>query len=282
MAQHILCAIGIGLMLAGCGTTVPEIQENPRYPDPERLVVAVVGSIHCELRNAITYVINSDRSRYWDHGWPLEADWLNNWGAQIQITLTIDEQSSLSPSGLYFPTKIFSLFGGASVSSDAVRTDTLNYYYTVKELYRLGKGCAPNTIASFADHPTGSLLIQSDLKLKEWLLSVVQSQAVGDISITANNKNAKNAITHQVTFKIISSGNITPTWKLVHATINPTVPLFLASRSRTHDLLITFGPNVEAPDGSSSLGVGTPAAGANLAAQIGIATSSQMINNRLP
>jgi hypothetical protein len=282
MAKHILPVIGVALMLAGCGTAVPEIQENPWSPDPERLVVAVVGSIHCELRNAVTYVINSDRSRYWDHGWPLEADWLNNWGAQIQITLTIDEQSTLSPSGLYFPTNIFSLFGGASVSSDATRVETLNYYYTVKELYRFGKGCSPNTIASFAEHPTGSLLIQSDLKLKEWLLAVIQSQAVGDISITENNKNGKNAITHQVTFGIITSGNITPTWKLAHATINPTVPLFLASRNRMHDLLITFGPNVEAPDGSNSLGVGTPAAGANLAAQIGIANSNQMINNRLP
>jgi hypothetical protein len=50
--------IGLALMLGGCGTYVPEIQENPWASDPDRLVVAIVGSIHCELRNAITDIVN--------------------------------------------------------------------------------------------------------------------------------------------------------------------------------------------------------------------------------
>lgn len=286
--KHILPLVtGIALALAGCGTYVPNIQENPWASDPDRLVVAIVGSIHCELRNAITYVINSDRWRYWEHGLPLAANWLNDWGTQVTITLTIDEQGSFNPSASYISilhpmTSIFTLLGGASVSSEATRIETLNYYYTVKELYESGKGkpCSSTTVANFADHPPGSLLIQSDLKLEEWLSAVVQSQAVGDISITnpppTSNQTAKNALSHEVKFVIITNGNITPMWKLVHATINQTGSLFTASRTRTHDLSLTFGPNVKAPDGSNSLGVGTPATNANLAQQIGISNSVHM------
>ena len=274
-------------MLGGCGTYVPEIQENPWASDPDRLVVAIVGSIHCELRNAVTYVINSDRWRCWKRGLPLAANWLNDWGTQVTITLTTDEQSSFNPSGSYISilhpmTSIFTLLGGASVSSEATRIETLNYYYTVKELYDAGKGkpCSSTTVANFADHPPGSLLIQSDLKLEEWLSAVVQSQAVGDISITnpppTSNQTAKNALSHEVKFVIVTNGSITPMWKLVHATINQTGSLFTASRTRTHDLSLTFGPNVKAPDGSNSLGLGTPATNANLAQQIGISNSVHM------
>jgi hypothetical protein len=279
--------MSIPLMLGGCGTYVPEIQENPWASDPDRLVVAIVGSIHCELRNAVTYVINSDRWRCWKRGLPLAANWLNDWGTQVTITLTTDEQSSFNPSGSYISilhpmTSIFTLLGGASVSSEATRIETLNYYYTVKELYDAGKGkpCSSTTVANFADHPPGSLLIQSDLKLEEWLSAVVQSQAVGDISITnpppTSNQTAKNALSHEVKFVIVTNGSITPMWKLVHATINQTGSLFTASRTRTHDLSLTSGPNVKAPDGSNSLGLGTPATNANLAQQIGISNSVHM------
>jgi hypothetical protein len=176
---------------------------------------------------------------------------------------------------------IFTLLGGANISSDATRTDTLNYYYTVKELYGpetygSGEGCTQAYLDNLADHLVGSLLIQSDLKLREWLSTVVLSAAtnVMPISIPENSQssvNAKNAISHDVKFQVITSGNITPMWKLALATINPTAPFASASRTRTHDLLITFGPN---DPKTNSLVVNSPAAGTFLAQQIGIASSS--------
>ena len=114
------------------------------------------------------------------------------------------------------------------------------------------------------------------MKVKEWLLATVRGLATDNISF--DNKNAKNTISHEVRFEIITSANVTPTWKLVHATINPNSPLFSASRDRTHDLLITFGPNDSA---TKSLGVGTPAANTNLASQIGISNGIH-INGGLP
>jgi hypothetical protein len=183
---------------------------------------------------------------------------------------------------------IFSLLGGANLLSDATRIEELDYYYTVRELQNQGPCSADAMRENASNYPAGSLLIYSDLKLAEWLSSVVLPKLTGDFPITdPANRNAKNALTHHVTFKIVTSGNITPSWKLVHATINPIPPLFMASRTRTHDLLITLGPNVENKNLitgqiTNSLGANTPAANTNLASQIGIAVRNQTLNSSLP
>jgi hypothetical protein len=282
VTKHILpLVISIALTLGGCGTYVPEIQENPWSHDVAALVQAIAYSIHCELRNSVVDVKYEDQQFKPKNG-RLIASWLDSWGAQVTLTLTIDEATAISPSGLYSPMKIFSLLLGANASSEATRVDILSYYYTVQELQAQGP-CKPEAMINnaTADHPIGSLLIYSDLKLDEWLSSAVFTNLTGDFP-TANN-NPKNGLTHHVTFKIVTSGNVNPSWKLERATINPTGSLFMANRTRTHDLLITFGPNV--PDASglkNSLGATTPAAYTNLATQIGIAISNPNITNSLP
>ena len=60
MTRHALpLIIGIAMMVTGCGTYVPEIQEIPGA-DSERLVQAIVGSTKCEIKDAIVWVINDD------------------------------------------------------------------------------------------------------------------------------------------------------------------------------------------------------------------------------
>jgi hypothetical protein len=49
-------------VLSGCGTYVPEIQELPGSPDDGQLLVReIVRSVHCEVQQAIQYVINTDK-----------------------------------------------------------------------------------------------------------------------------------------------------------------------------------------------------------------------------
>ena len=290
--KHVMpLMISIALTLGGCGTYVPEIQEIPgNQADSELLVNAIVGSIRCELKDAVAYVINYDAELARDARppQPRQADWLLGWGAQLQVSLTEDEQSTLSPSGLWSPMKIFFLALGGTLSSDATRVNTVNYYNTLSDVYGKGNYCPQSDIAERSKpHPIGSLLIQSDLKLKEWLTDVVLARGTSEINFSPSSTPfAKNAITHEVTFKILTSGNITPMWKLVDATINPSGTLFAASRTRTHDLLITLGPNVQSTPNSlgqitNSLGYNTPASGTFLAAQIGLAIRNQMINSGL-
>ncbi len=285
--------IGIALMLAGCGTYVPEIQENPwNQVGGELLVQKIVQSIHCEVEKAVTDVRKQDkniqRAVFKKTGivQPLLTDWLLGWGAQMQISLIVDEKSAVGPSGSWSPMKTFFLGSGANISSEATRIETLNYYYLVKDLINAHEA---SCFSDIKDAATGSLLVDSDLKLEEWLLAVVLGQGTGEIPLPAATPQnglitAKNAFTHEVKFEIVTSGNITPMWTLALSTINPTGPFFSASRDRTHDLLITFGPNVQTTNSgkiTNSLDPNTAAAGSFLAAQIGLSIGNQMIANGL-
>jgi hypothetical protein len=61
----------------------------------------------------------------------------------------------------------------------------------------------------------------------------------------------------------VSNGSITPTWKLVKLSANTgSNPLFATGRTRTHDLIITMGPETE------------QTANAHLASQIGNAVAN--------
>ena len=268
--------IGVMLSLTGCGTYVPEIQElSWDQADGQLLIRAIVGSIHCEIRDAVTYVINQDVKNATEFRQPLQAGWLYGWGAQIAITLTVDEQSTVAPAGSWFGPPAFLLGLGANLSSTATRINSLNYYFTVKDIYSRSNGvpCSQEERNNIYHLPVGSLLIRSDLKLKEWLLSVVLGLGTGEFEFTKSSKTAKNAFSHEVKFVVLTNANTIPVWTLANAKINP---LLSTSRNRTHDLLITFGENDPITNSLTP-----PAANANLASQIGLAVSNQIVNNSL-
>ena len=53
-----------------------------------------------------------------------------------------------------------------------------------------------------------------------------------------------DTISYEIKFIIVSSGNVTPTWKLVRVSANSgSTPFFSTGRTRTHDLIVTIGPN---------------------------------------
>jgi hypothetical protein len=228
---RLILMLGLGLSLAGCGTYVPEIQEFPGDDVSAALLVhAIVDSIHCEIRNAITTVIDNDNEASKHNQGVHYAAYLYDWGAQIGLTLQVEEKSGVSPSVNWLPrpfgTTIFNLSAGGTLSADATRIDKLNYYYTVRELYALGS-CPRNFNPP---HPTGSLLIQSDLKLAEWLSAQVLEVETGAFGppINPNSVLKQNALSHEVKFEVVSTGSLTPAWKLTRFTINQTGPFLSA------------------------------------------------------
>jgi hypothetical protein len=50
------------------------------------------------------------------------------------------------------------------------------------------------------------------------------------------------SVSLELKFVIVSSGNITPTWKLLRVSANTSGTLFSTGRTRTHDLIMTVGP----------------------------------------
>lgn len=251
-----ILGILLPVALGGCGTYVPDLQDWPHntHNGAVRMVQAIVRSVECELKNSITAVVDNDiylsrlrksHRRY--------IDFLNNWGAEVAFTFTIKEKSGLNPAGVWMPpspiSSVFTLGGDASVSAEATRVEKLNFFYTVKELYIPGKICNANR-----EDASGSLLIRNDLKIPD-LLEARILPAVTGIASLPNDDNVisgeQNVMSHQITFDVVTSGDLTPTWVLTQGTINASGSFFSANRDRMHDLVITFGPLAKVPGGKS-------------------------------
>jgi hypothetical protein len=266
VAAFMLLSFGGTQLLTGCGTYVPEIQDFPaRAADGTLLVNAIVTSVHCEVANAVRKAIDQDLSPSGQSS----MKWFYGWAAQVTLILTIDEKSTINPSTLLTPvgplTTIFTLLGSFLGSSDATRTDAVSFYWSVPDLYKRAPcttGTQPKNVAAT------SFLIQSDLKLREWLQDQVLPSATGEVNFPTSPDDTpfgKNVISHEVKFQVVTTGDVTPAWKLIQINLNQSGNLFELSRTRTHDLTITFGPL------SSDA-----AKNAHLAAQIGLAVSTNL------
>jgi hypothetical protein len=210
---------------------VPDIQEVGDRTEGQRFVQALIINITCELRAAL------DDLRL---AYP-EGTFIDSWGIQTTLTLTYDEKGALAPGVLWTPPSpadsVFSLGAGFSVSSGATRMNKINAYYLVSELKKAR--------CSDAARPNGLFLLQSDLKLSEWLFDAVSASMTNTINFRNTTLAVKeNVLQHEVKFEVDTTGTLAPSWKLTRVTVNPSGNLFSTSRTRTNDLLITLGPAV--------------------------------------
>ena len=293
-----LCAMGL---LSGCGTYVPGLEEPGQNPlDTQDWVHEVVKHIHCEVQRAVQEVYLQDEkfmARY--NNGVSTVKWLDDWGAQITLNLTVEETSGLNP-GVSFVTPIipgsvnfpgnnnvytapqFYKFGlGGQLSADATRIDKLSTYYTIREL---------RTEPSLCDtQPSTYLLLEGDLKIKEWLVDTIFLQGTGAAEFNSKEVRGQfkqDVISHEVKFIVTTNGNATPSWNRIRiSTVDSN--LLNAGRVRTHDLTVTFGPNETSPPGPAGAKtkergrrpVNNPslaAANAHLASQIGLAVANSL------
>jgi hypothetical protein len=259
-----LC-FAISAALGGCGLYVPNISEFPSdRVSEQQLVQKIIQAVTCELRDAVNNFYNKQQRQHL---------FIDAWGAQLTLTLTVEERSELNPTAMWTPNTIFSLFGGVDLSADATRTDTINSFHTIQEIRAL-QLCTPE------ERPTGPFLLESDLKLENLLFDSQTTADTGQVNFgeTARAGSGKNVIQHEVKFIVISSGNITPTWKLSRVwSVNQSGVFLAALRNRTQDLLITLG---QADATGTTLG--PAAADIALSSQIGIAVSNSLRTITLP
>jgi hypothetical protein len=171
----------------------------------------------------------------------------------------------------------YSLGFGGKANAQATRTETSGAFFTVASLVNNAKKndrfeaekstCDNQTIDEEARNRLYhnqqskelsktaqflSLITNNDLKIYEWLKSVLHIQNIiagmGGGTVGTSNDSSKspgvgqNAITHEVQFVVLTDGNVTPSWRLVRVSANQSSPLFDTQRQRTHDLIVTFGP----------------------------------------
>jgi hypothetical protein len=262
--KRLTLACFLNLALAGCGTYVPSIQEIPGDTvGGQQLVTAIVHNVKCEVQDAIDDLYRLDPHPF-----------LDSWGVQIALNLTMVEKGALNPAGIYAPVSpistVFTLGVGGELSSEATRTEKLSSYYTVQELRRLGRCKARGN---------GLFLLQGDLKLNEWLLDVATAGSTGGTNLNTGLVvfGKDGVLSHEVKFDIVTSGNITPSWTFLTGAINPAGTTFLsARRERSHDLIITFGQTTDIPGAKGKRGPTRAAADAALASDIGVSVANSI------
>ena len=227
-------------IVTGCGLLVPEIQDNPFATPRERsdFIQAITRNVRCEVQDAVVHLYASQRDIDPENR---NLRWFDSWAAQISLTLTTDEKGSLNPVVNLTPlsplTSVFTANLGATLSSEAQRIDKIGSFFSVTDLKKL-QACPPE------DRHRGPFILESDLKLEEWLIATMVSTGIGDTPAPADQKGPfkSNVLSHEVKFDIISTGTATPAWKLTRATVNQSGTFLSGTRDRTQDLTVTFGP----------------------------------------
>lgn len=90
-------------------------------------------------------------------------------------------------------------------------------------------------------------ILEGNLGIEDWLFGAIMTNlflhSAGLPKGAAGSGPKPDTVAYEVKFVIVSNGNVTPTWKLVNVSANTSGTFFFAGRTRTHDLIITIGPN---------------------------------------
>jgi hypothetical protein len=244
------------LCLQCCGTYVPPINEVWEGVNiSSDMELRIKQNIFCETVKAIRDVRREITVPSYGPSIP------DDYGVQMQVGLTIDEGSAVSPGVTYTNILMsaivhgstvpqsFSLSGGGTLSSTATRTDTSYSYYNV------GKIAAPGVnveVCENLNRAGSSPFLRSELGIEDFLMQAVPGAIAFHSSEPAKGGAGKSAkldvLTYEIKFVVVSNGNITPTWKLVNVTASSgNLPLLSLGRTRTNDLILTFGPGIDKP-----------------------------------
>ncbi|MGA2793498.1 MAG: hypothetical protein ABSE69_08175 [Roseiarcus sp.] len=243
--------------LAGCGTFVPEITTSETNSS-SFYINKIVLHIKDELRCAVRLTLKYDRDNMTQNKLKVSSiPWFKNWLAKISVKIVVDDKSSLNP-GISFTkllpgaTSMFanktsvstpqssSLGLGALVSSEASRTDTLDFYYIFQDDF-IGNSSNPvkfdeNDEKKCRDKNTDPF-ISGDLHLDE----LVDEATLPYFIPNDINKKPPDAISGEREFIVSGSVNGTPSLKLANFS-GSTAPFVSAGRVFTADLILTLGP----------------------------------------
>jgi hypothetical protein len=253
------------LLLGGCGLYVPQMQElwetesSPLLTAGGVLEYKIKQKVYCGIVEAVVAARNQ-------HILP------RGWAVQVTLDLQVDETGSVNP-GVSFITPMvnsqsFTLGFGGTLSSQGTREDKFGSYWILDKFTSItGTPCDNDGSAEGGS----SLLLESDLGIVEWLRNALTVDYFTPSSEQTKNSDPafkQESLSYHVKFVVISSGSVTPTWKLVRiATGNGSLPLAGVNRTRTHDLLMTFGPAFKA-------GAPNIALSSHAAQEFGIAASN--------
>ena len=245
-----LSALALTLHLGACGTYVPSINEvwEPAEVD-DTVVYRIKKSVFCELRQASSKVGNG-RIVVKGQNVPNLPD---DWGAQLTLTLQVDETGAADPSVAYNTVVnggTFSLPLTSKLSSQATRRDVYYSYHSARSLkYPLDGGdtsCSEFN-SDYSMRPldrSGSSRLFGNLGIERWLTGALLAQnALPSSPFPKKMADKGDVLSYNVKFIVITGGTVNPTLRLMNISTGAGDPLLSANRTRTHELLLTFGPS---------------------------------------
>jgi hypothetical protein len=252
------------LMLGGCGTYVPAIQEIGETPGAlseftpgGAFEFKIRAKVYCDIVDAVLAARGAGILP-------------TGWAVQTTLDLQVDETGSLNPGVTFIDpmaaSQTFSVGLGGVLSSASTREDKYGSYWDLDKLQsRTGNPCRPK-----GEQVAGSSLLLSELGITEWLIDSLKARDFlpSSAGVKGDPFFKQDFLSYHIKFVVVSSGGVTPTWKLVRiSTGNGGLPLIGVGRTRSHDLLLTFGPTFKA--GAPNL-----AANSHAAQDFGIAVSN--------
>jgi hypothetical protein len=216
------------------------------------MVLNIKRNIFCDTISAIREV-NKIQTSFG----PMIPD---SYGVQLQVTLTLADSTALSPNASYnrtFPNgsesgvsigQTFSFGVSPLLSSTATRTDTTYSYW------RVGSIAGKDQNKAFCDENSwpinrsgGPQFLTSDLGIDRFLRdNVTAADLLHSSKPSAKNTAKLDVYSYDLKFAVVSGVGLNPALKLVSISGSGT-PILNLNRTRTHELLLTFGPT--GPDG---------------------------------
>jgi hypothetical protein len=252
-----LVVLLITASVSACGTYTPD--KDPFQSDAEAdnhvtsqgaYETAVTNHIACEIGEGL------------DEAAKLGLPWLAKWGTTVTQTITVEDQTGLSPgistinpfqNGFFpFPAasggnvtipQSFSFNLGGTASANSLRTETIQYTFKnddLLSLYQKNRRCK--------EALTKGVMIDGNLKVREFIYDkalIAHSsnlQLVPPPGVRAIEIPPFNVFTEEITFIASYGASATPTWHLARLTANASSNLLVTQRTNTNDLVITLGP----------------------------------------
>jgi hypothetical protein len=250
-------ALTLATALSGCGLYTPD--KDPFNPSDDPTDVsnitrqgkyesAIVDHVACEIGAGLTEVKKQ---------LPLLA-WFREWGTTVTQTITVEDQTGLSPgisqisplqNGLLsFPaasggnvvlaqSSSFNLGGTASANS--LRTETIQYTFENRKILEYYDDKCLREIHG--------AMIEGDLKIRQFVYDKAVIASLGNASLVGTGTETWkippfNTFTEEITFVASYGASATPTWHLARFSANTSSNLLVTQRTNTNDLIITLGP----------------------------------------
>ena len=201
-AIRIFVAGVLAATLAGCGLYTPEkYLFNKDKLDQPRFENLIVNNVTCELQKGVQYTM----SYFKDNPKQLaRLQWLKQWGAMVQLKITADEMSGLTPGATFMQNlpnaQSFALGLAASGTAHATRIETISYAVSFQDLWNL----RPDPCEG-----ENGIFIQSDLKIWQFIFDkAVIATIPGSVEPFRTRGPPYTVLTDEVTFVATFGGSI--------------------------------------------------------------------------